>query len=470
MTATERFDAAVIGAGPGGYVAAIRLAQGGKKVALIEKDNLGGVCLNCGCIPTKTLISSAEIVAKIKKADAYGINISGLLVDYAKMKARKDQVVEKIKKSLEGLLLANAIQIFRGQAEFISPHVLAVSGQSLHHLQADNIIIATGSKPMDIKAFPCDHQRIFDSTSILELKALPQRMVVIGGGYIGCEFAGLFAELGVQVTIVEALDRIISLQGLSLSNALTKRFKKMNIQLEVGKQVKTIDRLADRLHVHLSDGSILETDQVLVAVGRTVDTQGLKLEKAMVALGSRGEIIVDARMETSTKGIYAIGDVTMKAMLAHVASHQGIVAADNILGHRSAMSYHAIPAVIFTHPEIASVGMTLEMAEKEGYRAKSALFPLQALGKAQAMGETEGFAEIVYEPTYQQILGAQIFGAGASEMISPLTLAIQNELTLENIAETIHAHPTLSEGWMEASMIGLDQPIHFPPKRGSRDG
>ncbi len=466
MSALERFDAAIIGAGPGGYVAAIRLAQSGLQVALIEKENLGGVCLNCGCIPTKTLISSSDIVSKIKKADTFGISVKDLIIDYAKMKGRKDQVIEKIRKSLEGLLLANKIKIFRGKAEFLSNNSLKVYQETPIIIEANSIIIATGSKPLDIPAFPCDHERIFNSTSILEQTTLPKSLVVIGGGYIGCEFASLYSELGIKVTIVEALPMIISAQGSTLSQALTKRFKKVGIDIETQVQVQKIEKHPSHLEVILSDGRKIETEQALVSIGRMIDTNELKLANAGLGTGPKGEIVVNSRMETSVKGIYAIGDVTMKAMLAHVASHQGLVAADNILGNQTIMHYHAVPAVIFTHPEIATVGYTVDQAKSLGYQVKSAMFPLQALGKAQAMGEPEGFAEITFETTYHQILGAQIFGAGASDLIGEMTLAIQNELTLENIAETIHAHPTLAEAWLESALIGLDTPIHFPPKKG----
>lgn len=465
MSTVERFDAAVIGAGPGGYVAAIRLAQNGKSVALIEKENLGGVCLNCGCIPTKTLISSSEVVSKIKKAESFGIQVKDFTIDFSKMKSRKDQVIEKIRKSLEGLLLANKIKIFRGKAEFESRNTLKVTGENPTKIEAESIIIATGSKPLDIPAFPCDHERIFNSTSILEQTKLPKSLVIVGGGYIGCEFASLYRELGVQVTIVEALPMIISAQGTTLSAALTKRFSKIGIQIETNVQVKKIDKHPQHLSVILSDGRQIETENVLVSIGRSIDTRDLKLENAGIGAGSKGEISVNGKMETSTKGIYAIGDVTMKAMLAHVASHQALVAADNILGQSALMHYHAVPAVIFTHPEIATVGYTQEQAKALGYNVKSAQFPLQALGKAQAMAETEGFAEIVFDTQYHQILGAQIFGSGASDLIGEMTLAIQNELTLENITETIHAHPTLAESWLEAALIGLNTPIHFPPKK-----
>jgi dihydrolipoamide dehydrogenase len=466
MAGQEHFDVAVIGAGPGGYVAAIRAAQGGKSVALIEKEYLGGVCLNCGCIPTKTLIASSEIVSKIKKADQFGISVKDLSIDYGKMKARKDQVVEKIKKSLEGLILANKIKIIRGKAEFVNKNTLKIVGDENSLIEADNIIIATGSKPLDIPAFPCDHKQIFNSTSILELSRLPKSLAIIGGGYIGCEFASLFIELGVEITIIEALPMIITAQGATLSNALTKRFKKAGIQVETGVQVKEIEKLAGQVELKLSDGRSVFSEMALVSIGRSLYTQELKLENAGLGTGSRGELIVNSSMETSVKGIYAIGDVTMKSMLAHVASHQGLVAADNILGKHAFMHYHAIPAVIFTHPEIAMTGFTLEQAKAEGYQAKSAQFPLQALGKAQAIGETDGFMEIIYDAKYAQILGAQIFGHGASDLIGEITLAIQNELTLESIAETIHAHPTLAEGWLEAALIGLETPVHFPPKRG----
>lgn len=466
MSTIERFDAAVIGAGPGGYVAAIRLAQSGKNVALIEKEYLGGVCLNCGCIPTKTLISSSEIVSKIKKADTFGIQVKDVLIDFHKMKTRKDSVVDKIKKSLEGLLLANKIKIIRGKAEFVDSTTLKVFGEASCVVEAPDIIIATGSKPLDIPAFPCDHERILNSTSILEKTSLPKSLVVIGGGYIGCEFASLYAELGVNVTIVEALPQIISLQGQTLSNALTKRFKKMGIQIETSVQVQKIEKFPTHLEVILSDGRKIETENALVSIGRSLDTKELKLENAGLGTGPRGEIPVNSKMETAIKGIYAIGDVTMKAMLAHVASHQGIVAADTILQKAALMHYHAVPAVIFTHPEIATVGYTLESATQAGYKVKSAQFPLQALGKAQAMGETDGFVEVVFDTTYHQILGAQIFGSGASDLIGEMTIAIQNELTLENVTETIHAHPTMAEGWLEAALIGLNTPIHFPPKRG----
>ncbi len=467
MGSTQHFDTAIIGAGPGGYVAAIRLAQNGKKVALIEKNQLGGVCLNCGCIPTKTLITSSDLVSKIKKAESFGIHIKEFSIDFSKMKTRKDQVIDKIRRSLEGLILANQITIIRGQAEFIDSKQLKIIGETSSILQADSIIIATGSSPLDVPAFPCDNRLIFNSTSILEETTLPQSLIIIGGGYIGCEFASLYAELGVSVTIIEALSSIVSLQGKTLSQALTKKFKKIPIQIETDAFVEKIEKKEQSAVVVLKDGRTFEANQVLVAVGRSIDTKPLKLENIGLSTGKKGEIGVNAQMETSVKGIYAIGDVTMKAMLAHVASHQGLVAADAILGKKSFMHYHAIPAVIFTHPEIATVGYTLEQAKENGYQALSAQYPIQALGKAQAMGETEGFVEIVFDSTYKQILGAQIFGPGASDLIGEMALAVQNELTLESIGETIHAHPTLAESWMEAALIGLNTPVHFPPKKST---
>jgi dihydrolipoamide dehydrogenase len=461
----KRFDVVVIGAGPGGYVAAIRAAQNGKSVALVEKSFLGGTCLNVGCIPTKTLLANAQVLHKIKAAEEYGITTGPVTVDFLKMKTRKDGVVEKIRNSLGGLLKANKIEVFAGKAEFLSPTELKVIGDDNLMLQAENVIIATGSEPLDIPAFPCDHERILNSTSILELTKLPKTLAIIGGGYIGCEFATLYAELGVKVTILEALPNILALQGKAVGDALTEAFEKQGIDIRTNVFVEGIDHKGDGVSIKLKDAEPFEADLALVAVGRKVNSAHLGLEKAGIVTGDKGEVLVDDKMQTNVPGIYAIGDVTGKFLLAHVASHQGLVATENILGREMQMHYNAVPAVIFTTPEIATVGMTLEEAKDSGYNATIGKFPFAALGKSVATIDTEGFAEVIIDKGTGQVLGAQVVGHEASTLIAEMALAIHNELTVESVYDTIHAHPTVAEAWMEAALVANEMPIHLPPKR-----
>lgn len=460
----KKFDLAVIGSGPGGYVAAIKASQMGLKVCLIEKDQLGGSCLNVGCIPTKTLLANAHVLEKIMHAAEYGITVGSISFDYGQMKTRKDGVIEKIRKSLEGLILSNGITILRGAAEFLSPREIKVKGQDNVMIDAEKTIIATGSLPLDIPAFPCDHKRVLNSSSILELTTLPKTLAIIGGGYIGCEFASLFADLGVKVVILEALPSIVMFQGKTVADSLTRAFVKKGIEIQTGVMVEGIDHLPSSLSIRLKDKSPITCDMALVAIGRKVVSAGFGLEKAGVVTGDKGMIQVNEKMETNAAGIYAIGDVTGKYMLAHVASHQGIVAATNAGGQSARMHYNSVPAVIFTSPEIATVGMTLEQAVEAGYSATLGKFPFQALGKSIAAIETEGFAQIVVDRKNGQILGAQVVGSEASTLIAEMGLAIANELTIDCVTDTIHAHPTVAEAWLEAALLANDTPIHFPPK------
>ena len=461
----EKFDVVVIGAGPGGYVAAIKASQYGKRVALIEKEYLGGTCLNVGCIPTKTLIASAEVLSAIKRAGDFGIKTGDVSFDYAQMKKRKDDVVESTKKGLEGLLKSNGIEIIYGAATFMSANQLKIKGETSQEIGADKVIIATGSTTFDIPAFPCDHDKIRNSTSILNLTELPKSIAIIGGGYIGCEFASLFAELGVKVTVLEALPAIIAMQGKQLSDALTKAFQKAGIEIKTDVLVEGIDKSDSGVTVRLKGGEGVDAEMALVAIGRKVCSDTIDLEKIGLAPDEKGMIPVNSKMETAIPGIYAIGDVTGKAMLAHVASHQGVVAAANACGETAYIHYHSVPAVIFTHPEIATVGYTLEEAKEQGYDAKVGMFPFSALGKSKAAMTTDGFAQIVIDKQTKQILGAQVMGYEASTLIGEMAIAVHNELTVECISDTIHAHPTIAEAWLEAALIANDTPIHFPPKR-----
>jgi dihydrolipoamide dehydrogenase len=467
MDAMDRknFDLVVIGAGPGGYVAAIKASQGGKSVALIEKGDMGGTCLNVGCIPTKTLIASALMLSKVKHAADFGIETGPVSFDYSKMTERKDGVTSGIRKSLTGLIQSNGITIIRGKAEFTSPNEVKVIGEDSGLIHFESAIIATGSIPLDIPAFPCDHEKIFNSSSILEMTTLPKKIAIIGGGYIGCEFASLFAELGVHVTLIEALPSLLAAQGGQIADTVSRAFKKKRVEIKTGAFVEGIDTEGEGVTVRLKGEESISSDLALVSIGRKIFTEGLGLEKAGVVTGERGEITVDDSLVTSVPSIYAIGDVTGKLQLAHVASHQGVVAACNILGEKRRMHYNAIPAVIFTHPEIAMVGMTLEEAKATGVEVSIGKFPFLALGKSVAANDTEGFAQVITDKKTGKILGAQVVGHEAATLIAEMAVAITHELTVDCIEETVHAHPTLSEAWHEAALLAKDAPIHFPPKK-----
>jgi dihydrolipoamide dehydrogenase len=460
-----KYDIAVIGGGPGGYPAAIKAAQSGKTVALIEGKELGGTCLNRGCIPSKALISGAELLHRIKGAEEFGISVGKISLDYNKMVQRKDGVVSKIRQGLAGLIASNKITLIKGYGKLISPREIKVTGEDNLIVEADKIIIATGSEPRNLSAFPFDYARIHDSTSLLEMKALPKSIVIIGGGIIGCEFASLYAEFDVKVTILEMLPRIIPMEDEKVSDALSKAFQKKGIVIKTGVTVAGIDKSDKGVSARLSNGETFPADVALVSVGRMLNTSNIGLDKAGVIVNANGLIPVDEHMETNVPGIYAIGDIASKWWLAHVASHQGLVAASNAIGQTARMDYNAVPSVIFTNPEIGTVGLTLEAAKTQGYQAVTGAFPFQALGKSQASAQTEGFAQIVLDKRTGQILGAQVVGHEASILIAEMAVAIANELTVECIADTIHAHPTVTEAWMEAALVGMNSPLHLPPKR-----
>lgn len=465
----RNFDVVVLGAGPGGYVAAIRAAQDGKlKVALVEADFAGGTCLNRGCIPTKALIGSAHALDKVKHAKDFGIDVSSFSINFAQMAKRKDSVVSGIRKGLEGLIAANQITVIKGKGSFLSKTEMKIAGDAPETITFKHAIIATGSKPLSIRAFECDHKRILDSTSILALTELPKSLIVVGGGYIGCEFASLYAELGVKVTILEALPKIIQNVGDTASEVLTKAFSKAAIDIKCGVRVLSIEHTKTGVKATIEDiatkaTQTVESELALVSVGRKLCTEEIGLEKLGLATSPQGAISVNAQMQTAVPNIYAIGDVTAKSMLAHVASHQGCVAADHILGRHVKMHYEAIPAVVFTKPEIASVGLTLEAALKAGHKAVEGKFPFSALGKSQASGETEGFSQVIIEEKTGQILGALVIGHEASILIAEMALAMHNELCIDEVTATVHAHPTAAEGWLEAGLLATGMPLHYPP-------
>ncbi len=460
----QLFDCVVIGSGPGGYVAAIRAAQRGLKTALIEAREMGGTCLNRGCIPSKALIANAEVLRKIQEADRFGISIDSFSFDYAQMKERKDNVVGGIRKGLEGLIRSNQITVFQGYGKLISPHEVAVTGKDELVLEGKSIILATGSEPRALPGIPFDYERIHDSTSLLNITKLPKRIAIIGGGVIGCEFACLHNAFGVDVTILELLPTILPTEGKNVSDTLAASFKKKGIKIETGVVVERIEHKESGIEVHLSDGRTVEADSALISTGRKYNTDAIGLEKAGVIVERDGSIPTDETLRTNVPHIFAIGDITGKWILAHVASHQGMIAADNAAGVPAHMNYNAVPAVIFTNPEVGTIGLTLERAIEAGYDATTGKFPFQALGKSQATIETEGFAQVIIDKQTGQILGAQVVGYGAATLIAEMAVAIGNELTIQSIGETIHAHPTIAEAWMEAAFLADDMPLHLPPK------
>lgn len=455
----RKFDIIVIGGGPAGYPAAIRAAQLGRSVALIEAKELGGTCLNRGCIPSKALISDAEVYQRTKEAEKNGILTGKTGFDFQRMTQHKDDVVSKLRKSLEGLIRANHITLFKGTGKLTAPYEVKVTGTDNALLTADKIIIATGSEPRNMPAFPFDYKKIHDSTSLLALENLPKSIAIIGGGVIGCEFASLYAALDIDVTILELLPRLLPMEDPGVSQALTRAFQKKGVKIHTKVQVAGIDSSNSGVSIRLSSGETFSADIALVSVGRSLNSTGL--EKAGVIVNDNGIIPVNDKMETNVPGIYAIGDIASKWWLAHVATHQGWVAGTNAAGKTAHMDYNAIPNVIFTHPEIGTVGLTLEAAKEKGYQATTGSFPFQALGKSMASSQTDGFAQIVLDKRTGQILGAQVVGYEASTLVAEMAVAIANELTVESVAETIHAHPTIAEAWAEAALIGMGTPLHW---------
>jgi len=369
-----------------------------------------------------------------------------------------------MRKGLEGLIASNKISVFKGFGKFLSPYEIKVSGTDDAVLDAQIIILATGSEPRELSAMPYDYQRVHDSTSLLDITTLPKKMLIIGGGVIGCEFACLYNAFGVDVTILELLPMILSTEGKNISETLTQAFKKQGIKIETEIVISKLESNGNSVKAHLSNGQLREADSALVSVGRKYNTESIGIDKAGIIVAKNGTIPTNERMQTNVPHIYAIGDITGKWILAHVASHQGIVAADNAAGTPNTMHYNAVPSVIFTHPEVGTVGYTLERAIQAGYDAKIGKFPFQALGKSQAAIETEGFAQIVTEKSTGQILGAQVVGYEASTLIAQMAVAIRNELTVHSIHETIHAHPTIAEAWMEAAFLADGLPLHLPPE------
>lgn len=464
MAGTYEYDVAVIGAGPGGYVAALRAAQLGGKVALVEKDAVGGVCLNRGCIPTKALLASCGVLAAVKEAAAYGIHAAAPQVDFAAVQRRKAQVVAQLVGGVKGLLQAARVDMVVGEGRFTSPHTIAVTANgATRQISAASVIVATGSEPAIPPIPGADLPGVVTSDAALAFTAVPRSICIIGGGAIGAEFATIFATFGSTVTVVEMLPQLVPTEDADVAAYLAKCLARQGVAVHVNTTVAKIVPQGDELGVDMvtPEGPRQVVAQyVLLAAGRVPNTAGLGLENLGVKMNKRG-IVVDSHMQTSVPGVYAIGDVVGAPLLAHVASAEGVIAAQNALGQERKIDYRVVPGCIFTRPEIASVGLTERVAREQGYRVKIGKFPFTASGKALAAGHTDGFVKIVAEEKYGEILGMHIIGAGASDLIGEAVMAIKLEATLDEVAGAIHPHPTLTEATMEAALAGLGRALHI---------
>jgi dihydrolipoamide dehydrogenase len=470
----------IIGAGPGGYVAAIRAAQLGAEVTVIEEDNVGGTCLNWGCIPSKIMITTAEMLEKLHRAQEFGLKLDGkALPDMQRLMARKEKVIQDQSKGILELFEHHKIRYLRGTGTIKDPGMALAQLEDGKTVEVpwDKLILASGTKPFDVPAFPFDGKRVLSSNHALGLEEVPESSVIVGGGVIGCEFAFILSSLGSQVTVVEALDRMLPLPSVDedCSKVLQREMKKRKIKFIVKRTVDKVENIGEKLRVTIGPSpfipdlkdkdkkpSTTEVDKMLVCIGRKPNTTGIGLEKLGLEMDEKGWVLANERMETNVPNVYAIGDVLgpPKIMLAHVASTEGLVAAENAMEGNRTMDYNVVPGAIFTTPEVANVGLSEAQAREQGYnvRAESVLF--RSLGKAQVIGEIAGQAKIVSDAENGKILGVHIVGPHATDLIAEGTLAMKMGGTVTDLAQTIHAHPTLAEIMLETSFKALDRSLH----------
>ncbi len=460
-----KYDVCVIGSGPGGYVAAIRCAQLGMKTAIIEKyASLGGTCLNVGCIPSKALLDSSEHFHNAKeKFTEHGIELKNLKVNLPQMIRRKNEVVEQTVGGINFLMKKNKIDVFTGHASFINKNQVKITraDNSTETLEAEKIIIATGSKPITPAIFNYDKKRVITSTEALNIQEVPKKMVIIGGGVIGLELGSVFARLGTQIDVVEFLDRIIAGFDGDCSKELTRSLKKLGMNFHLKHKVNkvTADKKGVKVEVQKNgseDTFALDADYCLVAIGRRPYTENLGLENAGVQLDEKGRIHVDEHLQTSTEGIYAIGDVVRGAMLAHKAEEEGVFVAETIAGQKPHIDYNLIPGVVYTWPEVASVGQTEEQLKEAGIPIKIGKFPFKALGRARASTNTDGMIKVIAHKETDEILGVHMVGPRAADMIAEAVALMEFRASAEDAARMSHAHPTFTEAFKEAALAATD--------------
>lgn len=446
------YQVIVIGAGPGGYPAALKAARMGARVCIVEAGQVGGTCLNRGCIPTKALVESASAFRRACKAGEFGVEVGEPTLNYVRVRSRQEEIVTKLRSGVQLLLKNSKIELVQARGRLAGSNLveLALDGGRTERISGDKIIIATGSEPLLPKPLGYDGEVVLSSTEMLQLPELPETLLIVGGGVIGCEFAGICAAMGVRVILVEAQPTIIPFIDEDLARRLQVMLKQQGIDLKTKTKILEVARDGRRARVSLSDGAEVVADKVLIAIGRSLNTADIGLEQAGVATTS-GAVIVNDSMETSIHGIYAVGDVTGKALLAHVATAQGVAAAANALGGEQTVDYGAIPNCIFTYPEIGSVGITSREAKDRGIPLKTGKSLFVANGRALCEGEPDGFVKVLAAADTGRIVGLHIIGPHATELLGEGALAVRWGLTLPQFSDTIHAHPTLSEAVRDAA-------------------
>jgi dihydrolipoamide dehydrogenase len=471
MAEVETYDAVVIGAGTGGYPAAIRLAQLGVKTLVVDKQYAGGVCLNVGCIPSKALIHAAKMVDKARHLEDIGVRGVGTpTIDLAAMQKWKETVVNKLTSGVKTLFKANKATFVEGAATIVSPTSIEVKkkGGDTLRVETRNLVVATGSVPIQIPGFTYDGKRVIDSTGALALTELPRRMVVIGGGYIGLELGTVYAKFGTKVTVVEALPQLLTGVDPDCVKVVAQKLKKLGVEVVLNAKAKGWEDKGDRAVVTIETQgggtATIDADVILVTVGRKPVTQGFGLDKIGVKLDDRGFIVTDKQQKTNVAGVYAVGDCTPGPMLAHKSTKEGEVVAEVIAGRNAAMDVRTIPAVVFTDPEIATTGLTEQQAKEAGRKVKVGKYPFSVLGRALSVNEPEGFAKIVADAETEEILGVHVVGGNASDLISEAALAIEMGAVLHDLSLTVHPHPTMPEALMEAAAHALGEAIHLVNK------
>jgi len=459
----------VIGAGPAGYVCAIRLAQLGQKVVVVEKEYLGGTCLNVGCIPSKALIAAGVLVNRLAEASAMGITVKGVEVDVKKLVEWKAGIVGKLTGGIGVLLKNHKVDVVMGEASFVDQKTLSVkTKEGAKTIAFDDCVIATGSVPIEIPGFKNDEDAVWSSTGALRPVKIPGHLVVIGGGYIGLELGIMYRKLGAKVTVLEASAGALPGQERDCVKVVERSLKKMGVELKTETFAKGYERKGGKTTVKIETkgvASTVECDQILSTVGRRPYSSGLQLEKAGLAVDAKGFLAVDAQMRTKVKHIYAVGDIAGQPMLAHKGSKEGLVAAAVIAGQNEVYDARCVPAVIFTSPEMASVGLTEDQCKEKGLAFKAGSFPFAASGRAMSLMETEGFVKIITDAKTDEILGVHMVGPEVTELIAEAALAIEMGATAEDVARTIHAHPTLPEAMMEAAEAVHGMAVHIYQKK-----